>query len=228
MLDFEEGKKLVLFALNYAMLGGSCLMKVPQISNILKAGSVVGLSETWVINECIAGLLWVYYNALVGHAFVTYGEAVMVGVQNVIIIAMYWHYSPELPKLPRIAGSIAFMVASVAVLALGLPSGALKVMGTSPIFLGNGAKVPQILKNSRQQHTGTLAIVPAFLGFAGNAVRVLTSFLQTPDDPVAILNPLMAAVLWFVLLAQFVLYYQGTKKLQEEAAAKKADGKKAK
>ena len=40
------------------------------------------------------------------------------------------------------------------------------------ICRGNGAKVPQILKNMSQKHTGTMSVVPAFLGFAGCSVRV--------------------------------------------------------
>ncbi|CAE8669444.1 unnamed protein product, partial [Polarella glacialis] len=92
----------------------------------------------------------------------------------------------------------------------------------------NGAKIPQIILNFRQQHTGTMAFVPALLGFGGNAVRVLTSVMQTPDDPVAILNPLAASVLWCVMFAQFFLYREGTQRLHEEAKAKRDGAKKQK
>ncbi|CAJ1334844.1 unnamed protein product [Effrenium voratum] len=77
-----------------------------------------------------------------------------------------------------------------------------------------------------QKHTGTMSVVPAFMGFAGCSVRVLTSILQTPDDLVAILNPLTAAVMWLVLLTQFVVYYEATKKVQQEDVlwAQRPDG----
>eukprot|EP00435_Cladocopium_sp_Y103_P042455 s1821_g11.t1 len=200
---------------------GSCLMKLPQIYNILKAGSVVGLSEAWLVNECIASLLFVYYNVLSGYPFMSFGENVIVGLQNMVIILLFWQYSPQLPRLPRVAGSAIFLLASAAVLVLGLPTAALGALGGAPIFLGNGAKVPQILKNMSQKHTGTMSVVPAFLGFAGCSVRVLTSILQMPDDLLAIMNPLTAALMWFVLLVQFLMFYEATKKVQEEAEAKK-------
>ncbi|CAE8611046.1 unnamed protein product [Polarella glacialis] len=229
-LDIAALKKLVLFGLNSAMLAGSLLMKLPQILNILKAQSVIGLSEAWVINECIAGLCWVYYNYLTGHPFMAWGEAFIVGIQNVIIVLMYWFYSPELPKLPRSLGALLFVAGSAAVLLTGLPSGSclLAALGIAPMILGNGAKIPQIILNFRQQHTGTMAFVPALLGFGGNAVRVLTSVMQTPDDPVAILNPLAASVLWCVMFAQFFLYREGTQRLHEEAKAKRDGAKKQK
>ncbi|CAE7234014.1 unnamed protein product [Symbiodinium natans] len=222
MLDTAELKKLVITGLNWAMLAGSCLMKLPQINNILKAGSVVGLSETFVINDCIAGLLFVYYNVLSGHPFMSWGENVIVGVQNTIIIFLYWHYSPQLSKAPRFLGAVAFVVASVAVLLLGLPEAGVSALGTAPIILGNGSKVPQIWKNMAQKHTGTMAAVPALLGLAGCSVRVLTYALQT-KDVVAILNPLAAAALWFILLLQFVLYWKTTKEVQKQAEAKRKE-----
>ncbi|CAL1173503.1 unnamed protein product [Cladocopium goreaui] len=151
----------------------------------------------------------------------SFGENVIVGLQNMVIIVLFWQYSPQLPRLPRVAGSAIFLLASVAVLVLGLPAAALAALGGAPIFLGNGAKVPQILKNMSQKHTGTMSVVPAFLGFAGCSVRVLTSILQMPEDLLAIMNPLTAALMWFVLLVQFLMFYEATKKVQEEAEAKK-------
>jgi len=219
MVDMAELKKLVIMGLNCAMLAGSCLMKLPQINNILKAGSVVGLSEAFVINDCIAGLLFVYYNVLSGHPFMSWGENVIVGIQNAIIIFMYWHYSPELPKAPRFLGAATFVACSALVLLFGLPEAAVSALGMAPIILGNGSKVPQIWKNMVQKHTGTMAVVPALMGLAGCSVRVLTYALQT-KDVVAILNPLAAATLWFVLLLQFVLYWKTTKEVQNEAQAK--------
>jgi len=222
MADMGDVKQLVVMVLNSAMLAGSCLMKLPQIYNIVKAGSVVGLSEAWLVNECIASLLFVYYNVLSGYPFMSFGENVIVGIQNIVIIILFWQYSPQLPRLPRALGSLIFLLASAAVLLLGLPAVALKALGGAPIFLGNGAKVPQILKNLSQKHTGTMSVVPAFLGFAGCSVRVLTSILQMPDDLLAIMNPFTAALMWFVLLIQFVLFYEATKKVQQEAVAQKA------
>ncbi|CAE7188808.1 Mpdu1 [Symbiodinium pilosum] len=159
MVDIAELKKLVIMGLNWAMLAGSCLMKLPQINNILKAGSVVGLSETFVINDCMAGLLFVYYNVLSGHPFMSWGENVIVGLQNAIIVLLYWHYSPQLSKAPRFLGAAAFVLGSIAVLIFGLPNAAVSALGAAPIVLGNGSKVPQIWKNMVQKHTGTMAAV---------------------------------------------------------------------
>ena len=101
MADMGDVKQLVVMVLNCAMLAGSCLMKLPQIYNIVKAGSVVGLSEAWLVNECIASLLFVYYNVLSGYPFMSFGENVIVGIQNIVIIILCWQYRPKLPRLPR-------------------------------------------------------------------------------------------------------------------------------
>jgi len=199
-------------------------MKVPQIIKIAKAGSVYGLSEAWIINDCLAGLAWVHYNILMRHPFLTWGENLAVAVQNVVLVLMFWNLSPQLSKLTRATGTIVLVISSALVLTFGLPAMLLSALGFCPIILSNVSKLPQVMMNNQQKHTGTMAVIPVLLGMAGTVVRTLTSVVQTPDDYLSILNPLLAAILYGVLIGQFFAYYAKSKELEE--AAKKDDKKK--
>merc|ERR1712032_635875 len=167
-------------------------MKVPQIVKILQSGTVHGLSETYILTECTSSLAWVYFNIIMGYQFVTYGENVIISVQNIIIIILFWVMSPELPKAGRLFGSIVFTLGSVALLKFGLPPGPLAALGILPMVLGNIGRVPQMWQNFSQKHTGSLSVIPLFLACGGTGVRILTALLQTPDDILTVANPLLA------------------------------------
>ena len=60
--------------------------------NIIKAKDTTGLSEIAFYMDVGAFLPTPIYNILNGNAFSTYGEALVVLVENIILVFLYWLY----------------------------------------------------------------------------------------------------------------------------------------
>eukprot|EP00930_Biecheleria_cincta_P079745 TRINITY_DN67666_c0_g1_i1.p1 TRINITY_DN67666_c0_g1~~TRINITY_DN67666_c0_g1_i1.p1 ORF type:complete len:232 (-),score=27.78 TRINITY_DN67666_c0_g1_i1:39-734(-) len=211
-------KDLIVKSLGAAMMLGALGMKLPQVLKIVKARSVFGISEAWVINDFIGGSLYAVYNMLVGHPFISWAENLIIAVQNAIIVALFWMYSPSLSKPPRLIASGVFFALVLLAFVFGLPPALLSSLGVLTMVIANVSKVPQIVKNYGQKHTGTMSPIPIVLASGGTAVRVLTGFLQTPDDILAILNPLSACLLYGIILLQYALYYRNTCEIEKAQA----------
>lgn len=215
-------KKTLLTAVNSAILAGAFLMKTPQVVKIARLSSVMGISESSIVMETLGSLGIALYSILSSFPFMAWGENLVVGTQNCVIVLLVWVLAkPPVNMTLRAAGAVAFASFCAAVLHFGLPPAQLNALGIFPIVVGNVAKVPQVWKNFQQGHTGTLSVVPSLLGTLGCGVRVVTTVLQTPE-PVAVLNPAVAFVFWALLLLQILFYWKRTNRaveafLKEEA-----------
>ena len=77
---------------------GSAIMKIPQIAQILKLRSVVGLNLSSLYFECAENIPIIIYNMIhvslqvhkqQKYPFATYGESVLIMIQVIIIILLY-------------------------------------------------------------------------------------------------------------------------------------------
>ncbi|CAE8688003.1 unnamed protein product [Polarella glacialis] len=68
--------------LNYAVIGGACVVKVPQIAIIVKSRSAEGLSEVSAAMDAIAAFLFTYYNVIKRYPFSTWGEVALISIQG--------------------------------------------------------------------------------------------------------------------------------------------------
>lgn len=92
----------------------------------------------------------------------------------------------------------------------GLPAQYFGILGSCPIVLSIWSRLPQILLNFQQGHTGQLALLTFALSGLGNLARVFTTFKQTPDDSLTLLSMVVAAVLNLTLVFQIVVYWKAT------------------
>lgn len=219
-----ELKGLVLNVLNYAMFFGASLVKLPQVIAIARTRSVKGMSEASLAMETLACISFCSYNTMMGHPFKTWGEMAMITLQCLAQLLMYWALATEpLAKAPRALGVSLTLVALSALGSGYLPTALLPVLGVVPTILGAVARVPQIVLNFRQGHTGNQSAITWGLSSAGNCVRIITT-LAAVSDIITLGGHAVAATLNLTLLSQIIFYMQSTK----EAMQKKDDGKKVK
>jgi len=67
------------------------------------------------------------------------------------------------------------------------------------------ARVPQIILNHRQKHTGQLAFLSFALAFLGNLARVFTTLVKL-SDPLTLASHLIAATLNGIIVGQILFY----------------------
>jgi len=223
-LEDTFGKDIVFLAvnfLNYGMFLGGSLVKLPQVMNILRTMSVKGISESSVAIETLACLSFCSYNLLMGHPFKTWGEMAMITIQCAVQLALFWKLTDNLNMLPRLVGVV--MTGTVlAILKMGmLPEAVMPILGLLPTVLGSVSRVPQILMNFQQKHTGSLSIFTWGLSSVGNVVRIATTLL-TLSDGITLFGHSVAGVLNLTLVFQILLYWQATAEFRsKQMAAKK-------
>eukprot|EP00401_Gymnodinium_catenatum_P043243 CAMPEP_0117461786 /NCGR_PEP_ID=MMETSP0784-20121206/2707_1 /TAXON_ID=39447 /ORGANISM="" /LENGTH=225 /DNA_ID=CAMNT_0005255509 /DNA_START=1 /DNA_END=678 /DNA_ORIENTATION=- len=217
---------LALNSLNFAMFLGGLLIKMPQIIAILRTRTVKGLSEASLTTEFLACLSLCVYNLLMGHPFKTWGEMALIGTQCAIQIGLFWALTTETVAVaPRLLGT-ATVAAAVVVLWFGFyPPQLLPIIGLMQTALGAIARVPQILLNFKQRHTGNQSIITWGLSLGGNVIRIITT-LASVDDMVALAGYVVAAVLNLTLTLQILVYWQKTNEVIW--GAKQEDAKKEK
>ncbi|KAI8475909.1 MAG: hypothetical protein J3K34DRAFT_403171 [Monoraphidium minutum] len=211
-------KSLLAKAVGYAIICGSTMIKVPQITNVLRARSAEGLSATAFELESWALVVHAGYGWVTGLPFSSYGEAALMLCQNLLLLALVYRYA-RMPAA-RAAAVMGVLVGAVAVLASGRVTrsqiGALYDVNN---FVMLAARVPQVVKNYRDKSTGQLSIVTYGIGAAGCLIRILTSL---HDGALAMVRSYMLGMAMNSTLVGQILYYgnKGVAKAPAGAAAK--------
>ena len=136
----------------------------------------------------------------------------LISIQCAIQCVLYWIFAPSVSMPIRIGGSAVFVGATMWVLQGGLPVAYYSMLGGCPIILSIWSRLPQIVLNARQGHTGQLALLTFALSGLGNLARVFTTLKQTPDDRITLLAMVVASLLNFTLVAQIGMYWKATNK----------------
>ncbi|TEB16911.1 Mannose P dolichol utilization defect 1 protein, partial [Perkinsus sp. BL_2016] len=136
----------------------------------------------------------------------------LICVQCAIQCVLYWIISGHVSIPSRIAGSAVLIGVSNLILTRGVPAEYIYILGACPIVLSIWSRLPQIILNFRQGHTGQLALITFALSGLGNLARVFTTIKQTPDDFISLVSMLVSAVLNFTLVVQIIVYWTATLK----------------
>lgn len=167
--------------LSSAILLGSVAVKLPQVFNIVSTKNVVGLSPQAFYSEVPLATLSVLYSYRLGYAFTSYGESVMVLIQNMILVYLLWVYMQPKPSTTHKLSVLAVFVA-VGVIAYHLPAEYLYVLPNINLALMMYARVAQIVNNFRQGTTGQLSSITTGLTFIGSVARIFTTMTEAGGD----------------------------------------------
>lgn len=136
-------KLVVSKALGYAIITGSLILKLPQILKILSAKDVTGLTPASFYMEVLLYVSSTIYNVLRGYPVSTWGENLVILVQNVVLVLLLWAY-----YTPKIAYTTRFMLVVVFV---GLTTGMLLTppeyqwaLASAGIPVSIVARIPQV------------------------------------------------------------------------------------
>ena len=166
------------------------------------------------------------YHVLLAHPFSAWGEMFLISVQCAIQCVLYWSLSRSVSIPSRVAGSAILVGVCGLILQRGLPQKYLYVLGACPIVLSVWSRLPQIVLNAKQRHTGQLALITFALSGLGNIARVFTTYKQTPDDHLTMASMLVAAVLNLTLVAQIGIYWTATNKAVGGGSRKRSSSRK--
>jgi mannose-P-dolichol utilization defect protein 1 len=199
------------------------ILKVPQIKNLMEAGSAEGLVLTSQYLDLFSYALAGTYNMLIGAPLSTYAETVVIAAQVLCIIVLVWSYekTPTSEKL-MFAGASVMYLGTIIVLPSHLWSTLMIISSVSAVF----SRIDQIKNNFVQGHTGVLALFSVILQVAGNAARIFTTMTEV-DDFTVLGSYLLSFALNSTIALQIVFYWKATnehkKKLKEASASVKTE-----
>ncbi|XP_037902961.1 mannose-P-dolichol utilization defect 1 protein homolog [Hermetia illucens] len=180
--DFFDGEcfKVILSkGLGFGIIGGSLLVKVPQIVKILSNKSAEGINLFSVLLDLFAITCHVSYSFVNGFPFTAWGDGTFLGMQTAAIAALILFYGGSLLK------SILFVLLYVGacfVLMGGLTPieylWSMQALNIPVLVLG---KLSQAWTNFQNKSTGQLSAATCFMLFAGSVARIFTSVQETGD-----------------------------------------------
>lgn len=230
--DFLDGtcfKALLSKALGFAIIGGSLLVKVPQVIKILSNRSGAGINLVGVFLDLMAITFQMTYGNMNGYPFSSWGDNTFLALQTATIAALVLYYGGAKGKsLAFCLGYLAF----VYVLNSGLTPMEFLVTAQScniPILLVG--KLSQAYTNYKNRSTGQLSAATVFMLFAGSLARIFTSIQET-GDVMMVATFCASSFANGVIVAQLLYYWkkpsQGRSKVSTStSASKKTKSKKA-
>lgn len=104
--------------LGYAVLTGATIVKVPQILNVVRAGSAEGISAVSIELEVLGYCIHSSYGFLLELPFSTYGEALLLLAQTVVLLLLVNNYARA--PVWRSAAVVAALAAAGASIVSGM------------------------------------------------------------------------------------------------------------
>jgi uncharacterized protein with PQ loop repeat len=187
--------------LSTGILAGSVALKLPQILNIISTKDVLGLSPMAFYTEVPITLCTILYNYRLNYPFISYGESVMICIQNFILVLLLWQFMKPKPSMGLRVGVLASFV-GLAAGCFVMPAEYLYILPLAQLPLVVYARLVQIFANFSQGTTGQLSSITTILTFLGSLARIFTTIQDVGLDWNLLAGFVLGAVLSFILLAQ--------------------------
>ena len=215
LADFFADSSCLAFSFSklvgYLIIAGAFGLKLPQINNILKAGSCKGVSATSYYFETLVFLNTLAYSMHLNLSFTVYGETIIILAQNFVVILLIYQYDKTISIVEKFLFCAFFVAYSFVLLTPSfLPEEAWPLVSSSCVLLNISARVPQIYNNWSEGSTGVLAFATFLLSWLGSIARTATVFIES-DDTAYRMQFLISLVLNTIIIGQFALYWNSDK-----------------
>ncbi|OLY85183.1 Mannose-P-dolichol utilization defect 1 protein [Smittium mucronatum] len=202
-------------ALGLAIVLGGCIVKLPQIYNLISSKSARGLSLTSFLLETVANIVNIAYSLRNHFPFTTFGESMFIGIQNYFISIIIMILNGQ-ELLGMFTGGFLVVVAYLLNDSSWTSETLLSTLQALTIPLLISSRIPQILKIHKEKTTGQLSSFSVFNYFLGSAARIFTTFVEV-DNKLVLLGYSLSLITNAILAAQMIYYWnsQAPKKLKK-------------
>lgn len=200
--NFSDKECISLFfskAIGYGLIAFSSILKLPQLFVIIRHKSGHGLSITSLFMEIIANVFAFCYHRQKGFPFSTFGETILILIQNVLIAFFVTHYSPNYNVF---LWNIFLLLNSALIFSVErdiLSETIMATLWTICLPLSVAYKIPQIQHIYKAKYKGELSSLSCFLTLMGSCGRVFTTLREVHDFSVLImylLNFILNGTIW--------------------------------
>ncbi|XP_004604919.1 mannose-P-dolichol utilization defect 1 protein [Sorex araneus] len=205
-------KILLSKGLGLGIVAGSLLVKLPQVFKVLGAKSGEGLSLQSIMLELVALTGTMAYSVTNNFPFSSWGEALFLMLQTVILGFLVLHYRGQTVKGAAFLSCYALVL--LVLLSPLTPLAVVTLLQASNVPAVVVGRLLQAVTNYRNGHTGQLSAITVFLLFGGSLARIFTSIQETGDPLMA--GTFVVSSLCNGLIATQLLYYWNVKVPQKK------------
>lgn len=212
-LNSECTKLFIRKGLNVGIIGGSSLVKLPQLFKILLNQSVVGLNMIGQVLELVASTIAFAYNFRAGNPFLVYGETVFVSIQNALLVLLIGFYGNKTIQLLFFTAFYSVLLSTL-LIPNYVTAEQMSILQAATIPISAIARLPQIFQVWSSGSSGQLSSISLFLTMAGSLARLYTSSAEV-KDPILLIGYSSTALLNTILFLQVILT-SSTKKVEKK------------
>lgn len=200
--------------LGYGIILGSAMVKIPQIINLVKAKSAVGLSLNALLAEVAAVTFTMVYSVHKEFPFSAWGECFFLSIQNAILVFLVFYYGQSYIAAYSFA---PFLLCVNYVLCSAItPMPLVTKLQQSTLVIMIISRFLQIWENYSNGHTGQLSVVTAVMLASGALARVFTAIQETGDINM-VMQYVLSCSLNCLILGQITWYWEATKLSKSKA-----------
>lgn len=195
--NFRDRECVSLFiskGIGFGLIFFSSILKIPQLIQIIVHRSGKGLSTTSLFMEVISNVLSLSYHMQKKFPFSTYGETILILIQNLLISFFVVHFSPNYNPFVWNGFLLinSFLVFSVK--REVMRDDVMKILWTICLPLSIAYKIPQIIHTYKEKSRGELSALSCFLTVLGSCGRVFTTLREINDYTVLLMYILNVAL----------------------------------
>jgi mannose-P-dolichol utilization defect 1 len=188
--------------LNLGIIGGSSLVKSPQLFKILLNQSVAGLNMIGQVLELVASTIAFAYNFRAGNPFLVYGETVFVSIQNALLVLLIGFYGNKMIQLLFYTAFYSVLLSTLLIPSY-VTDEQMAILQAATIPISALARLPQIFQVWSSDSAGQLSSISLFLTMAGSLARLYTSSAEV-KDPILLIGYSSTALLNTILFLQVI------------------------
>ncbi|KYN04108.1 PREDICTED: mannose-P-dolichol utilization defect 1 protein homolog [Cyphomyrmex costatus] len=205
-------------ALGLGIIGGSLIVKVPQILKLLKNKSGDGINIFSILLDLFAITAMSSYSFCSRFPFSAWGDGVFLGLQTLMIAILVMHYNGDTAK------ATFFLSTYIAVISAAnsglVPINILWACQAMNIPIVLISKFMQAYTNYTNGSTGQLSAPTCFLLFFGSLARIFTSIQETGDTTMIMMY--VCSTLANAIIVIQLLYYWNVDVKSKEKIQKKS------
>ncbi|GLV45677.1 uncharacterized protein CBL_02697 [Carabus blaptoides fortunei] len=160
---------------------GSCLiLKVPQISTLLRVKNANGINLVGLLLELTSYTIMFSYNYRNGYALLSYMEYPIILVQELVLVYLVIYYKGLVGVHSLIGASLYFFMAGGFLLGF-LPREALMFLVPLCTPIGASSKVVQLFEILRSKNAESVSVLTWFISAFTNLTRIFTIYMDSAD-----------------------------------------------
>jgi mannose-P-dolichol utilization defect protein 1 len=217
-LDIEKEciSYLISKGLSIGIVLFSFTSKLPQILYMLKEKNIEGLNDISIFSDILVFLCSCLYSFHMQYPFLSYGESVIILIENIIILFLFWKYQVDQDGDRRnlLFTSLISVFTYFCLKGDFFNETIWYLIYSSTLPLTSISRITQLYSSYKAKSTGPLSAFTFLVNMLGNLARIFTSIKETGDS-MLILSFAYSFLLNLAVFIQIIYYNKFYKKKDE-------------